>query len=45
MVQSRLNITNIQLPLTLLTAAQGSPMLVELKSGDTFNGTPPSLAF
>ena len=29
---------NVKLPLSLLTAAQGSPMLVELKSGDTFNG-------
>ncbi|KAI9635003.1 uncharacterized protein MKK02DRAFT_14430, partial [Dioszegia hungarica] len=26
------------LPLTLLTAAQGKPMLVELKNGVTFNG-------
>ncbi|KAK6907551.1 U6 snRNA-associated Sm-like protein LSm4 [Kwoniella mangroviensis CBS 8886] len=28
----------IQLPLSLLTAAQGKPMLVELKNGVTFNG-------
>jgi U6 snRNA-associated Sm-like protein LSm4 len=27
-----------QLPLSLLTAAQGSPMLVELKNGETLNG-------
>ena len=27
-----------QLPLGLLNAAQGHPMLVELKSGDTLNG-------
>ena len=27
-----------QLPLSLLTTAQGHPMLVELKSGETFNG-------
>ncbi|ORY80483.1 hypothetical protein BCR37DRAFT_337019, partial [Protomyces lactucae-debilis] len=26
------------LPLSLLTTAQGNPMLVELKSGETFNG-------
>ncbi|KAI5810496.1 small nuclear ribonucleoprotein, partial [Pyronema omphalodes] len=26
------------LPLSLLTAAQGSPMLVELKNGETLNG-------
>lgn len=26
------------LPLTLLTAAQGHPMLVELKNGETLNG-------
>ncbi|BFZ55427.1 hypothetical protein PYCC9005_002468 [Savitreella phatthalungensis] len=26
------------LPLSLLTTAQGHPMLVELKSGETFNG-------
>ena len=28
----------IQLPLTLLRAATGSPLLVELKGGDTYNG-------
>jgi small nuclear ribonucleoprotein (snRNP)-like protein len=28
----------IQLPLGLLTAAQGHPMLVELKNGETLNG-------
>ncbi|KAF2161074.1 hypothetical protein M409DRAFT_34822, partial [Zasmidium cellare ATCC 36951] len=27
-----------QLPLGLLTAAQGKPMLVELKTGETLNG-------
>ncbi|KAL1710223.1 hypothetical protein EV121DRAFT_193255, partial [Schizophyllum commune] len=27
-----------QLPLSLLTAAQNKPMLVELKNGETFNG-------
>ncbi|EEC46234.1 predicted protein, partial [Phaeodactylum tricornutum CCAP 1055/1] len=27
-----------QLPLTLLRAANGSPILVELKGGDTYNG-------
>ena len=27
-----------QLPLGLLNAAQGSPMLVELKNGETLNG-------
>ncbi|PWN42836.1 Sm-like ribonucleo protein [Ceraceosorus guamensis] len=27
------------LPLTLLNAAKGKPMLVELKNGETFNGT------
>lgn len=31
------NVAN-QLPLGLLTAAQGRPMLVELKSGETING-------
>ena len=30
--------TTIMLPLTLLTAATGHPMLVELKSGETLNG-------
>ncbi|KAK1822880.1 hypothetical protein LTR12_002602 [Friedmanniomyces endolithicus] len=29
---------HIQLPLGLLTAAQGHPMLVELKNGETLNG-------
>ena len=29
---------NLQLPLTLLRTATGSPVLVELKSGDTYNG-------
>jgi U6 snRNA-associated Sm-like protein LSm4 len=29
---------HIQLPLGLLTAAQGQPMLVELKDGETLNG-------
>jgi len=29
---------SIQLPLGLLTAAQGHPMLVELKNGETLNG-------
>lgn len=28
-----------QLPLTLLNAAVGQPVLVELKSGETYNGT------
>lgn len=28
----------LQLPLGLLTAAQGHPMLVELKNGETLNG-------
>jgi small nuclear ribonucleoprotein (snRNP)-like protein len=28
----------LQLPLTLLRTAQGNPMLVELKNGDTYNG-------
>lgn len=27
-----------QLPLSLLKTAQGHPMLVELKNGDTYNG-------
>lgn len=27
------------LPLSLLTTAKGNPMLVELKNGDTYNGT------
>jgi len=27
-----------QLPLSLLRTAQGHPMLVELKNGDTYNG-------
>ncbi|CAN0582230.1 unnamed protein product, partial [Ectocarpus sp. 12 AP-2014] len=27
-----------QLPLSLLKTAQGQPMLVELKNGDTYNG-------
>ncbi len=26
------------LPLSLLTTAQGHPMLIELKNGDTYNG-------
>lgn len=30
--------TKPQLPLGLLTAAQGHPMLVELKNGETLNG-------
>lgn len=30
--------TRVQLPLGLLTAAQGHPMLVELKNGETLNG-------
>ncbi len=29
---------DIQLPLGLLNAAQGHPMLVELKNGETLNG-------
>ena len=29
---------DLQLPLGLLTAAQGHPMLVELKNGETLNG-------
>ena len=29
---------SIQLPLSLLNAAQGHPMLVELKNGETLNG-------
>jgi small nuclear ribonucleoprotein (snRNP)-like protein len=33
-----LHLTNHQLPLGLLTAAQGQPMLVELKDGETLNG-------
>jgi small nuclear ribonucleoprotein (snRNP)-like protein len=28
----------VQLPLSLLRTAQGHPMLVELKNGDTYNG-------
>ena len=28
-----------QLPLSLLKAAQSQPVLVELKTGDTYNGT------
>lgn len=28
----------MQLPLSLLKTAQGQPMLVELKNGDTYNG-------
>lgn len=31
--------TCLQLPLGLLNAAQGHPMLVELKNGETLNGT------
>lgn len=31
-------LTQLQLPLGLLTAATGHPMLVELKSGETLNG-------
>ncbi|GAD94536.1 pentatricopeptide repeat protein [Paecilomyces variotii No. 5] len=31
-------VTKAQLPLGLLTAAQGHPMLVELKNGETLNG-------
>jgi len=31
-------LTKQQLPLGLLTAAQGHPMLVELKNGETLNG-------
>lgn len=31
-------ILSLQLPLSLLRAAQGSPVLVELKSGETYNG-------
>jgi small nuclear ribonucleoprotein (snRNP)-like protein len=31
-------LTSFQLPLGLLTAAQGHPMLVELKNGETLNG-------
>jgi len=31
-------LTQSQLPLGLLTAAQGHPMLVELKNGETLNG-------
>ena len=30
--------TTLKLPLGLLTAAQGHPMLVELKNGETLNG-------
>jgi small nuclear ribonucleoprotein (snRNP)-like protein len=30
--------TSVQLPLGLLNAAQGHPMLVELKNGETLNG-------
>merc|ERR1712156_376776 len=30
--------TKIMLPLSLLKAAQNSPMLVELKNGETYNG-------
>jgi small nuclear ribonucleoprotein (snRNP)-like protein len=29
---------HVQLPLSLLKTAQGHPMLVELKNGDTYNG-------
>lgn len=32
------NAHNPQLPLGLLNAAQGHPMLVELKNGETLNG-------
>ena len=31
-------LTQTQLPLTLLRAASGAPLLVELKNGDTYNG-------
>ena len=31
-------LTWLQLPLSLLNAAQGFPMLVELKNGETLNG-------
>lgn len=39
-VVSRKGLTNTQpqLPLGLLNAAQGHPMLVELKNGETLNG-------
>lgn len=32
------NVIHSQLPLGLLNAAQGHPMLVELKNGETLNG-------
>lgn len=35
---TRTNIIRSQLPLGLLNAAQGHPMLVELKNGETLNG-------
>lgn len=34
----RILLMHEQLPLGLLTAAQGHPMLVELKNGETLNG-------
>lgn len=34
----RADFVSAQLPLGLLTAAQGHPMLVELKNGETLNG-------
>jgi U6 snRNA-associated Sm-like protein LSm4 len=37
-VRYRANIYFQQLPLGLLTSAQGSPILVELKDGETLNG-------
>lgn len=38
MIRHLLTTYNTQLPLGLLTAAQGHPMLVELKNGETLNG-------
>ena len=37
-LQQRHTLTLTQLPLGLLNAAQGHPMLVELKNGETLNG-------
>lgn len=38
LLESEADILPSQLPLGLLTAAQGHPMLVELKNGETLNG-------
>ncbi|XP_056844062.1 uncharacterized protein LOC130496208 isoform X2 [Raphanus sativus] len=35
---ARFNASPLELPLSLLKTAQGHPMLVELKNGETYNG-------